>query len=660
MGKESKSKKEKHACRGSSASSSSGSGAVSSAKKKKKKSKKKDKRKHDRKKHHRKDDEGRPDDKEEKKVEHRGGEEDRRRDERRKSSSKSAVEEPSGVGPASATGELASLKDLLQRCQKAREERWTDKYSLATIRKLLGLPRQYEYLTSKREAHLKSLYVEFLKDLQECAADDVGPPSRYLAPLFESTTDEPDGAVAMLQFLHCAGTIAPSDPDMARVADMIAKDILIGEWCREVLRYPNDFHDQIHECAIAHLQEMFFIISLEERLEFVLTCILRGSDDPVEGLNELRLDLINVVSREGGASCMTTTRALYFHNSIEVLLFGKNEENPMLDEQVDVFENSLESVRDQFPSEKYFQTALDQLSPCCSAPVCFRRGPVACCDMASYCSQQCRDRDWKVHRSHCRHGKNNKVPIEFPEPLQRPASMTVATPTTPDSSAATDHHESSGVDTDSTPIRQNVGRSEAPSSGGTYDDEFHSQSSDDSSREGGAQATKEPLLSQDKKFDSSFTELDQRMQPGAAAAVKRSNGDFGRKTPMIGGRQPSTALTIQNDLLNGNNDIDYFVVQPWGNIGLQLKAPNDKEFRKLRTLASNSSRKVQLASVQTMFQMLLERCPYLENSLRAQLQEEYGVALVEANQDGGSDTPEKKSGKPRKSRSSPDWSPFAV
>jgi hypothetical protein len=424
--------------------------------------------------------------------------------------------------------------------------------SLSTVRRRLGLPphtsnggKSNGGPTSRRLSVLKSIYVDLINDVSENEAS-----ASALRPLLECTPDEPDGAVVLLQFLFYAdANLAALDPDMKVIVDLIAKDFNIGTWCREVLRFPDngDVDDAVLGYAIAHLQKVFScIVDAEERLEYALTCILRANDDPVAGLEELRSDLISIVSRDrsgDAAGCMTVTRALYFHNSVETMLFGKNDEHPLQDEHVDVFEQALDSCRSSFPSELMFQKALDQLSPCCSYTFCFRRGPFSCCELAAYCSQQCRDADWRRHSKECDNGADNKVEISFV--------------TVPD------------VD------------------------------------------------------ESLCSEVAVSSEPPDPERVHASPAK--KKAPPPPPPKPSAAIIKQDGLLNSHPGIDYFLVQPWGNLAILLD--DNVEFQRMKS-AAFATPYPDVDTVKGMFDILAKCCPYMKDQIRNQLEEEFGVSIV--------------------------------
>ena len=490
---------------------------------------------------------------------------------------------------------LESMDDLLERCNKAKEENWVKELTLAQIRSRLGFPLRKLEMTPGQIGHLKSLYIEFVKDIRRHEEN-----SRFLQPMLGSSADEPNPAIVLFQFLYYADC-DPDDSDLTRFADIIAKDPTIGAWCREILRYPNDFHGILLECALGHLTKMSFIIDKKEKEDFIKTVIFRQNKKRKERMNTLREDLLNVVTRNDGAGAMTISHALYLHNSVEVVIYGKNETNPLTKKMRKKFRKALEAARSDFPSDARFQQVMFQLAPYCGAVKCLKRGPYECCGGASYCSQMCRDDHWKKHKKVCEHGKNNKVHIDFPGSATEPKQ---------DASAPQNTFED---DFNNLPWDGDNDKKQEKQTSSNFEDEFNNLPWD-----GDLPPAPEPVrgghmsqLDMHKSFEESFKDFNHYM----ASALEE---------PKVEAKpaEPTAAQKKQDSLLFASPGIVYFILQDWGNIGIQLKSPEDKNFRKLRQNALEDH-----ANVREMLRILVECCPNLEADIRAQLEKEYEISL---------------------------------
>jgi hypothetical protein len=304
---------------------------------------------------------------------------------------------------------ISSLDELLEKCGTAMKENWIteQELTLATIRRRLGFPISKDGIKDKQIEELKPVYVEFCKELQ-----DYGKHSDYLKPIFESDPAKPEGPVVILQFLYFID-VATDDKTIIRMADVVAKDTTVGNWCRKVLQDPGEYHDTVIECCLSHLQKFSFIINKEEKDEYVDKVIFQNSNEV--GLRLLRSNLTALGETEG-ASAMTLAHALYFHTAVEAFKFGDNLEDPLPPAFVQAYGRALKEMKDEFPSNDSYWRTMAQMSAYCVNPKCHKKAPFRCCGKSFYCSQRCRDKLWAKHKKVCEQEKpKKKMGFEFPE-----------------------------------------------------------------------------------------------------------------------------------------------------------------------------------------------------------------------------------------------------
>jgi len=307
---------------------------------------------------------------------------------------------------------VESVEDLLKKAKQARKEKWIQQYSLARIRRKLGLPVKKENMTADQMDKLKMMFINFIKSVM-----DLKEKSPFLKILFSSTKDQPDEAILIMQFLYYADANT-SDQDFVRIADLIAKEPNLGGWCRDVLKDPNDHHDVIIECALCHLEKFMFIVSNKEKKQFITNVLFCGATDYKQGFAELQKHLLSVAKHGKTTRGITLAHSIYLHNLIELTLFGKHGSSRPT-KLIEAWKKGLEERMAEFPPQQYWQTVI-QLEPYCASIVCFKRAPFACCENASYCSSDCRENHWERHQqTGCGNGKTKKD-LDYTPVGQRP------------------------------------------------------------------------------------------------------------------------------------------------------------------------------------------------------------------------------------------------
>jgi len=483
---------------------------------------------------------------------------------------------------------IKSLKDLVKRCKIAKKQKWAQDCSLTEMRCRLGLPFRKEYMTPVEFKAMKSLFVMLIRSIME-SQDRAN--SEYLKPLLADASSQPEGAILFFQFLYFADANS-NDQDYVRIADLLAKEPTIGAWCRDVIMFPNTYHDLLIECALAHLQKFQFIISNREKVNFLKTIIFRKDEDMQDGLSSLRNDLMMVASRKHGCGPMTLSHAIYLHNLIESSIFGKNPWSPLPEDFVLSFQMALEKQRPFFSSDKAFWACAKQIAPYCANPVCFRKAPFHCCSHANYCSEHCREADWKRHRdgdqhyAECEHGRKNKIDIDFTPFHLRPDMALPA--------EISEHAR----------VERKAFFQTAVNKWSKVEEQ---------KRE--AEKEKERKKNEPKRAHFASASDIETIQEVAEETEVEEEG-------------PSEALLNQNDLLVDSPDFQYFLIKPWGKLAFQLEPPLNTEFLDCRARAATLE---DADAVKGMLKILNDCCPGLEEDLRKQMETEYRITLLPAN-----------------------------
>lgn len=504
---------------------------------------------------------------------------------------------------------VRSLKDLRKRIEYAKSERWvrTQHAPLAAIRETLGLghlavdsPMKSNDAPAKRTLaeHVVPLFRKLVHSIQTKGDD-----SPYIQYVLNSSASEPEPAILVFQFLHYLDVLVASHQSAANpaegglcsevtmLADEVAKMPTLACWCREILRYPDDFPSALLECCLGHLQRYVRIIDPAERMQHIWCILFRGSKERI-ALDELRVDLERVVNRMGRGDAqanddarpgfLTLARAVFLYNSVERAVGanrtrGKPPGSSSPEDKLKAFRSALDRHRNQVP-DVLVERLEKEMLPQCAGPCCFRRAGVRCCDVpnASYCSAVCRDRGWRRHRKVCQHG--TKVELPFLEADSVPSEEAPLI-----NEQEVDNLSSSQVLLESPQRRIRPDTKQALAA---------------------LRTPKTPRVNLD--VIDIFDEL--------------------RVVPLVSQKSSTEWLLRQDMWLRDCPDFDYFLAQKWGKVGVQFASDKARaEFKELRRNAPHN-----VDDVEEMLEVLAKCCPELKHSMQQQLEREYSMDLSKA------------------------------
>lgn len=290
---------------------------------------------------------------------------------------------------------------------------------------------------------LKSVYHEILNN-----------PETYLEPLLSSTNTrkEPDAAILLLYFLEYPNLVRTCRLDvsgaanchstesfqLADISNSIAKDKLIGKWCRSALASSQEHHGMVLASCIGLMGSIFILPTPAEKKKVSRRIILGREKNIRKACKVLHTDLADVVTRQDGDDNVpfdTVPNAIMLQMNILRIEFGDNAAITMLQAgpRNQDFDQALLRHRDSMSPEilQHFRASLgtdmsmEELTaalqvphnptmeerPECDADGCTKGAANQCsrCKRVGYCSKECQLKDWKArHKAACNSKKKNK------------------------------------------------------------------------------------------------------------------------------------------------------------------------------------------------------------------------------------------------------------